>query len=372
MALAGRDDPAPTAAAAPPRPVVLLALLPGADGSGIADLRAAGWTLRHCGPPTAAPAGVPVIAGPSRAAALGAALAWAGAAGHARALVIGGSQVPSPAALAQLVAQDLPGGVVLGCRAAGWRHPGRVLAALGVWCAAGHWVRDPGAPVRIVPTTLRIPGGPGRSWEVMSVVRAAWQALPLALRPWPEDAVAVPWSRRLAWHGGAAWALLWLVARRAWPFGRGPGDRQLLRALLASHRSPGRLAAAAALGMGLAVAPLPGLQMALTTMTALALRLNVPLALACSNVSLGPLLVCYYAIATAIGLHLREHQPFWATCARLRQELAAHDVAAAWHGPLRACLEAWLLGSALLMLCFAAIGAIVGYALGWWLARGRG
>jgi uncharacterized protein (DUF2062 family) len=309
---------------------------------------------------------------------LGMALATVASAGFRRAVVISQAEESLANVAALLAFSGAPAGLVLDGMggehhplvltsrpaASRWSRAGRRIAALGIWCCCGAWLPDPASPVRLYPLSARdrwraYP----RAGEGALLVRSAWLGLPIASLPVDGCEDVRDRAGQLAWHLAHAPLFAWLMLRRGWLWGRGPGDHHRLRRMLAAHLSPRRAALACALGAAMAVAPTPGLQMAIAAALAARWRLNLGLTLAASNLSLGPLLALWYAAATALGLRLIAHQPLLATFRQLHQLLAS---AHSWHErlvPLRECLLAWLLGSVLLMAVLALVAGVAGYLL---------
>ncbi len=219
-----------------------------------------------------------------------------------------------------------------------WNLCGRLIAACGLWGCSGAWLEDPASPVRLVSIAPVLQDRRcRRAGEHVLLVRCAWQGLPIAVRRVPLLTAGEDRAGSLLWHAALAPLVAWLLLRRTWPWGRGPGDRQRLLQLLRAHLSPGRASVACAVGVAMAVAPTPGLQMALAVVIALRLRLNLGLTLAASNISFGPLLALWYAASTALGLRLLVHQSLAITFRQLHATLArAHS----WHERMAPLLNA--------------------------------
>jgi uncharacterized protein (DUF2062 family) len=297
--------------------------------------------------------------------------------GHHAVLVLDPAGADTAALLAGVDAVRAAAAAAPGCVAIAVRPPrsrgarwGRRWAGLGLWLSGGVWHPDPASPLVLAPTELASAISPRRgrvAWHADALVRAAWQGRAVVLCPAPAsglDRAGYP-----GYHCVLAAAVARLCLRRLWPWGRGPGDRRRLRALFGAHLSPGRAAGACALGAAMAVAPVPGLQMAIATVLAVRLRLNVPLTLALSNLSIGPLLAMWYAAAIAIGLEILDHRPLREAFIAIHHELVE---ARGWHQlehALRGCLWSWLLGTGLLMVAGAACGGIGGYLAARWLRR---
>ena len=139
------------------------------------------------------------------------------------------------------------------------------------------------------------------------------------------------------------------------------------RGIFTSGLTPRAVGFAFGVGAAVGVAPLPGLQMATVGLLCWRLNLNFPLALLASNISLGPLLVMWFAVAASLGRWMRMGVPPWESYASFIADV--HAAPAGWTGVMQVaghCLADWLLGSLLLM---PTVGLLVG-GIGFAIARG--
>jgi uncharacterized protein (DUF2062 family) len=136
------------------------------------------------------------------------------------------------------------------------------------------------------------------------------------------------------------------------------------RRLMIGHLQPSAIGFACGLGAAMGVAPIPGLQMVVATGLSWLFRLNIPLVLLASNISLGPLLLIWAAIAASIGRWMRSGAAPWDTYATF-----IHDFDGAgesFHAFLQAigkCLVDWLLGSLVLMPIVGVVCGFVAYLI---------
>ncbi len=140
--------------------------------------------------------------------------------------------------------------------------------------------------------------------------------------------------------------------------------RAYWRAVFTQGTSPREVGFAFGLGAAIGVAPLPGLQMAAVGLLCWRLRLNFAIAIAASNISLGPLLVMWAAIAASLGRWLRLGVVPWQS---YHSFIADFERApAGWDGVLAVlgtCMLDWILGSLLLMPTVGGAFGLVGYAI---------
>jgi len=141
-----------------------------------------------------------------------------------------------------------------------------------------------------------------------------------------------------------------------------PTWRDRLRAAFAGGTDARSLAAAAALGGALAVAPLPGLQMVLGAALALRWRLNVGIVLVISNLSFGPLLAFWWALAVALGRSLLRGEVLAEVFANLHARFAAAEGLRAILVICGEVLVDWLVGCGLLMGGLALVLGGLAYA----------
>jgi uncharacterized protein (DUF2062 family) len=247
---------------------------------------------------------------------------------------------------------------------------GRWWTSLWTWVACGVWPGDNQTGLRVypLPAMTRLPVRAGRyAFEVESLVRAVWSGICIRRLP---VAVIYPADRISHFHKlkdnlRTAWAFTRLVTRRClpWPHVRVDGESPW-RAALSSGLSPSAVARAAALGAALGVAPAPGFQMLIAGWLALVLRQNPAVVLVASNISLGPLLAAWFALAVVIGHALREGD-----LTGLDVQLNAVFSSVQQHGAwttLRPLLADWLIGSPFVM----AIAAVIGGTIGWIISSG--
>ncbi len=140
--------------------------------------------------------------------------------------------------------------------------------------------------------------------------------------------------------------------------------RAYWRAVFTQGTSPREVGLAFGLGAAVGVAPLPGLQMATVGLLCWRLRLNFAIAIAASNISLGPLLVMWAAIAASLGRWLRLGVVPWQSYHSFIADF--EHAPAGWEGLLSAlgtCMFDWILGSLLLMPTIGGAFGLVGYAI---------
>lgn len=128
-----------------------------------------------------------------------------------------------------------------------------------------------------------------------------------------------------------------------------PSWRERLRSAFTGGTDARRLAAAAALGGAMAVAPLPGLQMVVGAGLALRWRLNVAVVLLVSNLSFGPLLAFWWALAIALGRSLLRGEALVEVFTNLHARFSAAEGLRAILAICGEVLIDWLVGCGLLM-----------------------
>ncbi|MFM2092525.1 MAG: hypothetical protein RLZZ127_3014 [Planctomycetota bacterium] len=246
---------------------------------------------------------------------------------------------------------------------------GRWFTSLWTWVACGCWPEDNQTGMRVypLPAVLGLAvRARGYAFEVETLVRAVWAGIPVR-----RLAVAVVYHadrvthfHKLRDNVRMSWMFTRLVTRRClpWPHRRADGGGGW-RGALAGGLGPGQTARAAALGAALGVAPIPGLQLLAATWLALVLRVNPVVAAVASNISFGPLLALWFALAAAIGhlLLTGDATGFAGRITGLPEAIHAHG---AWEA-LRPLLGAWLAGTPVVM----AAAAVLGGAAGWAAAR---
>ncbi len=152
-----------------------------------------------------------------------------------------------------------------------------------------------------------------------------------------------------------------------------PGRWQRIKALLTGGLAPAQIGWAVGLGVAMGIAPIPGLQMAACTLIAWRLRLNIAIALFASNVSFGPLLIVWAALAVGIGRWIRLGEPPWRSW---------DDIVAGFHGAeqsfsaflaaIGACAWDWVIGSLVLMPVLALLMGTLAFGCAhWWQRRRR-
>jgi uncharacterized protein (DUF2062 family) len=329
----------------------------------------------------AAAAGAEVVRLPlnrGKGAALRRGFELAAARGYTRVLTCDADLQHPPAAVRALCAQVAgadPHAILVGSRemsaAPAASRFGRRWSDLWTWIACGAWPGDSQSGLRSypLPDSALLPVTAERyAFEVEVLVRAVWAGMSIVPVSVP---VAYPPGRishfrAFADNRRTAAAFARLVMRRLLPLPHRQQvvrSRPTLRALLLGGLQPLPAAAAAALGAGCAVAPVPGLQSLLTAFIAWRLGLNLPLALLMSNLSFGPLLPMWAALAASIGMWLRLGEPPWHSWPALSAELMAHHqtMAALLALGQRFFLD-WLLGSLVVVPVVMATAGLIAYA----------
>ena len=253
---------------------------------------------------------------------------------------------------------------------------GRWWTSLWTWVACGVWPGDNQTGLRVypLPAMNRLQVRAGRyAFEVESLIRAVWGGTSVRRLP---VAVVYPADRISHFHTlkdnlRTAWAFTRLVTRRClpWPHARLDGT-SAWRTALRSGLSPAEVARAAALGGAIGVAPAPGFQMLIAGWLAVVLRLNPAVVLIASNISLGPLLAAWFALAVVLGHVLRVGD-----ANGLETQLASVFSSVQQHGAwvtLRPLLADWLIGSPVVMAIAAAIAGGAGWLLALALRRRHG
>lgn len=371
--------------AAPSWPADCAALVPVFDhatavGGVVSALRAAGARVfcvddgsRDGSGVAAAAAGAEVITVPvnrGKGAALRAGFAAARAAGFARVLTVDADGQHPEAAWRRLLAHPVaPHLLLIGRRdmagAPAASRFGRAFSNFWVRVACGQDPGDSQSGLRLYPLAevLALPCRADRyQYEVEVVVRAVWAGVTVQAVDVP---VIYPPDRISHFRAGAdnLRFTLWftrLIVRRLlpWPVRRvvPRPPRPCLRDLLRGGLSPALAGLGAGLGAACGVAPLPGLQTVIAVYLALRLRLNLPLVLLTANISFGPLLAFWTALAVALGLALRGGTGLVTAFRDLNHEFSG--IAWADLGPaLLRHLGDYLLGGAVLTVV---VGVVVG------------
>jgi uncharacterized protein (DUF2062 family) len=253
---------------------------------------------------------------------------------------------------------------------------GRWWSNLWSWIACNAWVGDSQSGLRVYPlpyvNELRCTAN-RYSYEVEVLVRGVWSGLlvqPISVAVlYPPDRVSHFHKLRDNWRTACTFTRL--VTRRLWPkrhdvIIKRPtlNLKQRLHAILTSGLEPGPAAAACALGSAIGVAPIPGLQFAAAVFFAWRLRFNMPLVLLTANLSFGPLLFVWGAIASAIGVWMRTGQPIWDSYHGIFTEFQTKGTSFSGINELMLTfLRDWCLGSLIVIptvsLVFAALGYVV-------------
>jgi len=140
--------------------------------------------------------------------------------------------------------------------------------------------------------------------------------------------------------------------------------RQRLRQILIGETSPRALGVAAGVGAAMSVAPLPGLQMVTAGLIAWRYKLNMAVVLICSNASLGPLLVVWWAAAIALSRWLRLGESPQAAYAAMQVQFHEAQGFSGIMQVIGTVLGDWILGCLVVMIVF---GGLIG-VLTWGLA----
>ncbi len=278
---------------------------------------------------------------------------------------------PAEALRLALAAFGQPDAVWLGRRdmsvAPGASRCGCWWTSLWTWIACGVWPGDNQTGLRVypLPGMLRLPIRAGRyAFEVESLIRAVWggiavRSLPVAV-VYPADRVSH--FDKLRDNLRASWTFTRLVARRClpWPHQQADG-RGAWRSAFSDGLAPVAASRAAALGAAIGVAPIPGFQLAAAAWLALALRQNPAITIIASNISFGPLLAVWFALAIVIGHGIR-HGNMAGLGEQISSLHASMTELGAWPALRPFCLD-WLVGSLPVMVLAAGIGAAFGWAI---------
>lgn len=297
--------------------------------------------------------------------------------GFARALTCdadGQHPADACAALAAQPASDRD--IVVGVRdmaaAPGPSRFGRTFSNFWVRMCCGVAPGDSQSGLRIYPLepvlALAI-RAPRYHYEMEVLVRLVWAGGGIATVPvrviYPPDRVS---HFRLVRDNLRITAMFTrLMTRRClpWPHRRLiDGQRPPWYDRFLGHLDPVAAGTAAGVGAAFAVAPAPGAQMLLAGYVAWSLRLNLPLVLLASNLSAGPLLAAWAAVAMAIGHGLRKGEAPWTVFPALHRQLSESGDWTATGRALLAGLGDWALGAVVLM---PLLGGLVGLAT-WFLA----
>jgi uncharacterized protein (DUF2062 family) len=340
----------------------------------------------------AAESGITVVTLPynqGKAAALRAGFALALELGFTHAITLDSDGQHSPGALPDFAAacRRQPNAFIIGVRdfkkagAPFARRACNALSTVSFKFETGLCLADTQCGYRCYPLALLAPLRvvSGRyAYELEILVKAAWAGVPLVEHPIEAD-YAAPTSQLSHFHpwrdmAAISWlhsklsfqaffvppALRRLAARgllRSLP--PGPRIRTALRHLFSENaETPARLAAAVGLGLFCGIAPIWGLQMAAAALLAQKFRLNKAIAITASNVSFGPIAPLVLASGLILG-HL-----LWTG-----RWVDFSPAAAARQVPAYLC--EWVLGSVVLAVSVAALGAGVAYLLARWTARAK-
>ncbi len=259
---------------------------------------------------------------------------------------------------------------------------GRWWSNLWSWVACNVWVGDSQSGLRVypLPYVTKLPHTANRySYEVEVLVRGVWagllvEAIPVAVI-YPPDRVSH--FHKLRDNCRTAWTFTKLVTRRLWPKSHNIliereklSLKQKLHKILTSGLDPGPAAAACALGSAIGVAPIPGLQFGAAVFFAWRLRFNMPLVLLTANLSFGPLLFVWGAIASAIGVWMRTGQPIWESYSGIFSEFKNKGTSFSGINELMLTfLGDWCLGSLIVIPVVASFFALLGYIVFWLVKR---
>jgi Glycosyl transferase family 2/Uncharacterized protein conserved in bacteria (DUF2062) len=253
---------------------------------------------------------------------------------------------------------------------------GRWWSNIWSWIACGAWVGDSQSGLRVypLPATSQLPGHARRySYEVEVLVRGVWAGLlvqPLSVAvEYPPDRVSHFHKLKDNWR--TAWTFTRLVTRRLWPkrhliLVERPKLtlRQRLHAILTSGLQPWPAGFACALGAAIGVAPIPGLQFAAAAFLSWRLGLNIPLVMMCSNLSFGPLLFVWGAVASSLGVWMRTGAPVWESYHAIFAEFEAKGTSVAGINQLMwTFLGDWVLGSLIVVPVIAVLFGALGYGV---------
>ncbi len=259
---------------------------------------------------------------------------------------------------------------------------GRWWSNLWSWVACNAWVGDSQSGLRVypLPHVNELPSTANRySYEVEVLVRGVWagllvESVPVAVL-YPPDRISHFHKLRDNWRTACTFTRL--VTRRLWPKRHAVVVereqltlKQRLHAILTSGLDPGPAAAACALGSAIGVAPIPGLQFAAAVFFAWRLRFNMPLVLLTANLSFGPLLFVWGAIASAIGVWMRTGQPIWDSYHGIFSEFQAKGTSFSGINELMLrFLGDWCLGSLVVIPVVAGFMAALGYVVFWMVKK---
>ena len=330
-------------------------------------------------PPVSVPAGVELLRfeqNRGKAAALRAGFDHAAAAGYTHAITMDADAQHSPDDLPKFLTAlaRQPDALLVGVRdfiAAGAPdRRRRANAVSNFWfrVATGIQLGDTQCGFRCYPLALtrQLRVRTQRyAFELEIMVRAVWAGAPVVAVPVsctyrPEqiqqshyrpvvDTLRISrLNARLVWQS-------WLVpapVRRAWSLGQHLSLRQVLREFFSDHaHEPGRVAAAVGLGLFCGIAPIWGYQMLVAAVLAHRLRLNKAIALLASNISIPPFapFILYGGLALGHWLFTGQMLDFeWRAMTWTRAaEYLGH----------------WFVGSLMLGVLVAAVGATVTYAV---------
>ncbi len=253
---------------------------------------------------------------------------------------------------------------------------GRWWSNIWSWIACGTWMGDSQSGLRVypLPATCALAGNARRySYEVEVLVRGVWsgllvQPISVAVR-YPADRISHFHKVKDNWRTACTFTRL--VTRRLWPRPHRilvarpkPRLRERLRAILTSGLEPWPAAAACALGAAIGVAPIPGLQFAMAAFLSWRLGLNIPLVMLCSNLSFGPLLFVWGAVASSLGVWLRTGAPLWESYHAIFAEFQAKGTSVSGINQLMLTfLGDWALGSLIVVPVIALLFGALGYGV---------
>lgn len=220
--------------------------------------------------------------------------------------------------------------------------------SLLLWLAADRWYEDSGSRLRIYPAGALPRLGcktRGEGWHDEVLARAAWHGLAVT-----EHRVAGrhgPARRRFRLRPPPVLVTtMRLLGRRTLPVAGATGGTA----------SPGRYAAALGLGAAIGVSPFYGLHLIAGGLLAWRFKLNAAVVFLGTNVSFGPLMALWPAVAIAIGYGLRHAVAPWAVVDPLLEKFTAAESAADWWAIAGGRLVDLALGSAIQMV---AMGLLV-------------
>lgn len=277
--------------------------------------------------------------------------------------------VPDIHALALHAAAD-PSAIHIGQRNMGCApmlsRCGRWWSNFWVMVVCGRWPGDSQSGLRAYPvsTCAVVPVTAARyAFEIEILVRASWDGVAIKAHEvavlYPEDRVS---HFNLLWDNlDASRVFARLLLRRLVPNARfvsAAGDESRK---LASGMTPAAFALAAALGAGIGVSPLYGLHSMIAIAVGCLWRLNLPVILLFSNISFGPLLALWAAVAVVLGQWVTMGREPSAMISQMQQEFAATSGWSEWFALLSQHLQAWAIGSAVLIPAVAVTAGLLAF-----------